>query len=342
MEQAHIRYCFCNLVMKFTCEAVLNGHTGRVWNCSWHPTGNILASCGEDKSIRLWSKEGSSWVCKTVLTEGHTRTVRTVSWSPCGKYLASASFDGTVAIWDNKSGQFECGASLEGHENEVKCVVWSPGGEFLATCSRDKSVWLWDVDYDDDEYMCASVLHSHTQDVKRVAWHPEQNLLASASYDNNIKMYKEDSDDWVCVATLSSHNSTVWDISWEKKREGEGDRIASCSEDTTVKIWQSFLPGNKEGIATKGKEPAWKCVSTISGLHPRAVYALDWGQEGLATGGGDDAIRIFREEGDDWICAHTELDSHGMDVNCVAWNPRETSILASCSDDETVKIWSVG
>merc|ERR1719312_982801 len=50
----------------------------------------------------------------------------------------------------------------------------------------------------------------------------------------------------------------------------------------------------------------------------------------------------YSEEGDDWICAHTELDSHGMDVNCVAWNPRETSILASCSDDETVKIWSVG
>ena len=48
-------------------------------------------------------------------------------------------------------------------------------------------------------------------------------------------------DDWVCVDTLSSDTTSAWD-----RREAEGDRSASCSEDTTVKVWQSFLPGNKE------------------------------------------------------------------------------------------------
>ena len=85
---------------------------------------------------------------------------------------------------------------------------------------------MWDVDYDDEEYMCASVLHSHSQDVKRVAWHHEKNILASASYDNTVRMYKEDSDDWVCVATLSSHTSTVWD----RRDEGEGPAITSRTQ----------------------------------------------------------------------------------------------------------------
>ena len=49
---------------------------------------------------------------------------------------------------------------------------------------------------------------------------------------------------------------------------------------------------------------------------------------------------VFREEGEEWVCVHTEQDSHGMDVNCVPSNPKETSVLASCSDDETLKIWS--
>jgi len=318
-------------------EAVLTGHVGKVWHCSWHPSGDILASCGEDKTVRLWVRQGEAWVCKTVLTEGHQRTIRRVAWSPCGQFLASASFDGTVAVWDKKSGEYECGASLEGHENEVKCVAWSPGGEFLATCSRDKSVWLWDVDYDDDEYSCASVLHSHTQDVKAVAWHPELPILASCSYDNNIRMYKEDGDDWISFTTLTSHNNTVWDIAWDKT----GDRLASCSEDTSVKIWQSYKPGNNEGIQNSGSDPSWKCSATLSGYHSRAVYSIDWGEAGLVTGGGDDTIRVWQEAGADWSVVTTLSDCHDMDVNCVTWNPRQTNLLASCSDDESIKIWKI-
>lgn len=149
----------------------LSKHTGRVWNISWHSKGQTLASCGEDKTIRIWGREaglsGMKWTNKVILTDGHKRTVREVSWSPCGNYLASASFDATTCIWDKKSGQFECNATLEGHENEVKSVAWAQSGHLLATCSRDKSVWVWDIT-DDDEYDCAAVMNSHTQDVKKV------------------------------------------------------------------------------------------------------------------------------------------------------------------------------
>lgn len=146
----------------------LSKHNGRVWCVAWHPKGEAFASCGEDKTIRVWSKDGTKWVNKIILTDAHKRTVREVSWSPCGKYLAAASFDATISIWDKKSGEFECNATLEGHENEVKSVAWSASGQLLATCSRDKSVWIWEV-ADEDEYDCAAVLNAHTQDVKKVS-----------------------------------------------------------------------------------------------------------------------------------------------------------------------------
>ena len=35
------------------------------------------------------------------------------------------------------------------------------------------------------------------------------------------------------------------------------------------------------------------------------------------------------------------VQAHSNDVNCVAWNPKDSSLLASCSDDCTVKLWKV-
>lgn len=91
--------------------ATLEGHSARVWDISWSPTGSLLASCSGDKSIRLWGpavrgaeQEDESWVCKGTLTGQHSRTVRSVAWSPCGMKLAAGSFDATASIWDRSEG----------------------------------------------------------------------------------------------------------------------------------------------------------------------------------------------------------------------------------------------
>jgi len=335
---------FSGAMGKLNLVQTLLGHAGRVWDICWHPQGNTLASCGEDKTICIWGREGSKWVSKAVLTDGHQRTIREVTWSPCGNYLASASFDATTAIWDKKSGQFECNATLEGHENEVKSVAWAKSGHLLATCSRDKSVWVWEV-ADDDEYECAAVLNAHTQDVKKVVWHPHLDILASASYDNTIKLFREDEadNDWTCMATLNSHESTVWSLAFDST----GTRIASCSDDCTVKIWQQYLPGNSEGIVTPDNEPVWKCVCTLSGYHSRTVYDVSWCHNTglIATACGDDIIRIFKETEDSdpnqptFVLYHTCHKAHTQDVNSVMWNPSVQGLLASASDDAEVKLW---
>lgn len=68
-------------------------------------------------------------------------------------------------------------------------------------------------------------------------------LLASCSYDNNVCVYKEEDDDWECRATLEGHTSTVWGLTFDPS----GQRLASCSDDRTVKIWKECQPGGGQG-----------------------------------------------------------------------------------------------
>ena len=66
----------------------------------------------------------------------------------------------------------------------------------------------------------------------------------------------------------------------------------------------------------------------------------------IATACGDDAIRIFKEDASASSTDQPSFENtatvhraHDMDVNSVMWNPKEAGLLASCSDDGSIKLW---
>ncbi|VDN40339.1 unnamed protein product [Gongylonema pulchrum] len=72
----------------------------RVWCVQWNHTGTVLASCGDDKTIKLWKRvDGAPHMKRSGTISGsHDRAVRYVAFSPDDKYLASAGFDAFVVV----------------------------------------------------------------------------------------------------------------------------------------------------------------------------------------------------------------------------------------------------
>jgi WD40 repeat protein len=71
-------------------------HEGRVLSVAFSPDGSILASSGDDRSIRLWRVSDGRLLR---ILSGHTAAVDHLAFSPDGTLLASGSWDGTVRLW---------------------------------------------------------------------------------------------------------------------------------------------------------------------------------------------------------------------------------------------------
>ncbi|GMN39477.1 hypothetical protein TIFTF001_008698 [Ficus carica] len=334
------------------CKAVLEEtHTRTVRSCAWSPSGKLLATSSFDATAAIWENVGGDFECVSTL-EGHENEVKSISWNASGSFLATCGRDKTVWIWEVLPGnEFECVSVLQGHTQDVKMVKWHPTMDVLFSCSYDNSIKIWADECDGDDWVCVQTLDEPN---KYIPWPCSLVLylqflllcficLVVLFYFNNFHELHVSSNDTTLLGIFASgHSSTVWALSFSST----GDKMVTCSDDLTLKIWGTDLARMQSG---DGYAP-WRHLSTIAGHHDRTIFSVHWSREGIiASGAADDAIRFFVEDNDTdglvdgpkYKLLLKEEKAHDMDVNSVQWSPGEKRILASASDDGTVKIWEL-
>jgi WD40 repeat protein len=125
-------------------------------------------------------------------------------------------------------------------------------------------------------------------------------------------------EEWgACLQTLEDHSSDVTSVAFSHN----STRLASTSEDSTVKIWD----------ASSGA-----CLQTLEG-HSSEVTSVAFSHDStrLASASWDSTVKIW--DASSGMCLQT-LKGHISDVTSVAFS-HDSTRLASASDDSTVKIW---
>ncbi|KAJ0980765.1 hypothetical protein J5N97_009020 [Dioscorea zingiberensis] len=291
--------------------------------------------------------------------QAHDNEVWFVQFSNNGRFLASSSYDKTAIVWEvHEDGEVLLKHKLIGHDRPVVMVAWSPDDKQLLTCGLEENVRRWDVNTGN----CLRIYGKSGLGLLSCGWFPDGEHFFTGVTDKTICMWDLDGKELECWkgqrTTKTSDMAVTKDgkriiilcretaillLDKEAKLEQliEEDQIItsfSLSKDDKyllvnlinqeIHLW-SILDDPELIIKYKGHKRSRFLVSSCFGGFEQAF---------IASGSEDSQVYIWHRNTGDLIWA---LPGHSGAVNCVSWNPTNLHMLASASDDHTIRIWGL-
>ncbi len=319
----------------------------------------------QDLDIQL-NKEPGSFDCyapkKLIHTwVGHTRGVTAIRFFPnSGHLLLSASQDSRIKLWDVHRDR-QCLRTFLGHNKPVRDIAFDKTGHHFMSAAYDQNLKYWDT----ETGMCVLAIE-HSAIPFCVKFHPMQpDIVLAGCQDRRIVQWDLRSGE--IVQEYNQHLDAVNTITF---LDEQGKRFVSTGDDKTIRVWDYDIPVTVKCIAEPGMH-----VMPAAALHPEGQQLVfqslnnqiityscageKFQQRGRKFGGhvtsgfacnlGFSPDGKFLISGDgrgqlvvwDWKNGQIvrRIEAHSKVCIDVQWNPQETSRVATCSWDGTIKYW---
>nr|CAD1820539.1 unnamed protein product [Ananas comosus var. bracteatus] len=300
----------------------------------------------------------------TQVLEGHTDEVWFVRFSNSGRYLASSSSDKSAIIWEvNEDGKLSLKHTLRGHMKPVVMASWNPDDTQLLTCGWEEDIRRWDVEsgecigsyqretigfisygfgfiscgFISDGKMFFSCLNGMDFCISGFNWERLKRLKGQRN--TNFSDMAVTKDNNIIIFTDKNSALQLLDVALQKKRFVEEEHtITSFSLSKDEDFLLVDLVNQEIHLWSIKDEP--KLVMRFNG-HKRTQLLIRscFGglEQGFVASGSEDSRVYIWHRGTGTLLE--ALDGHSGAVNCVSWNPTNPHMLASASDDCTIRVW---
>ena len=298
----------------FICTKTIEGHTEKIVSLIELSSGQ-LATGSYDETIRIWN---STYEKEDIIIEVKSRILCLLEYEK-NKILCGTS-NNVINLYDINSLNYEFICSFIGHTLWVNCLV-KINNNYFASASNDTRIKIWDF----YNKRCIQTLEGHEDCILSIILLQKSNLLCSGGADLTLRIWDWEKNN--CLFILKGHSKWVKCL-----LELDNGIIASGSDDKTIKLW-------KDNLNIKTLIEHTNSIRSICQINKNY----------FASGSFDCTIKIW--EINSWECVQTLL-GHDSNIICVIslsnLNYIKSSqidyvknppMIASCSNDKTVKIW---
>lgn len=322
----------------------------------------MIASAGEDGSIKLWNLQGKllkSWNVQLYDNQPNQR-IWNVTFNPKGNLLASSGEDGMVRLWNleeilklpevelQKTPKHQIIKAYQGYDQGyVRYVDFSRDGKYLAILEGEGGngyMGLWNLQGDRLAFWKADNNTPPVIFTKTVDFYPNNNqdIIITIGMDKKVKIWDikniKSSNKPKLLSTLlipKSENSNPSNTTdnfkgWGAFFSPNGKHIVAAGDEGDIALWTT----SEKGLWNSQNQK----VGKVWQAHEDTIWNIAFSPDSqkIVSGGEDGNVRVWNLKGEQIA----KFEGHNGPVRSVKFTADSQQVVSS-GDDGTTRLWNL-